>query len=123
MRARVGLMDGPRFRTAVREAIATLAGHVSLPQARIEAVLPPDLLDALGVGALAPGDPTTAYLRVATAARMHVSVAIEVLRAVLAELSARLGPEGRDELRGVLPRDWAELVVDPSRARADGSRD
>lgn len=116
-------MDGPRFRTAVREAVAALAGHVGLPQARIEAALPPDLLDAMGNAALTPSDPTAAYLRVATAARMHVSVAIEVLRAVLAELAARLGPEGRHELRGVLPRDWAELVVEPARAPADGSRE
>lgn len=114
VRDRVGLMDGPRFRSAVRAALATLAGHPGLPVARMATVLPPDLLAALDGAELAPLEPASTYLRVAQVSRIHVGVAIQVVRAVLAEMSSRLGATGRAELRGVLPREWAELVVDPS---------
>jgi hypothetical protein len=114
IRDRVGLMDGPRFRSAVRSALAMLAGHPGLPLERMAAVLPPDLVAGLHEAELEALDPASTYLRVAEAARIHVGVAIQVVRAVLSELASRLGAEGRAELRGVLPREWSELVVDPA---------
>ena len=107
----------------MRETVKALAGHVGLPHARLEAVLPPELLALVGDSGLSPVDPTAAYIRVANAARMHVAIAIEVVRAAVAELGYRLGADGRAELRGVLPREWADLVVEPSPARADGTSD
>jgi hypothetical protein len=116
VRARTGLMDGPRFRAAVRESLVALAGHVGVPWGRLRAVLPRPLFDALCEAGLEPLDVRSAGQRVSEAAELHVRIAAEILAATLAELGERLGADGRDELRGVLPRAWAELVVEPDTA-------
>ena len=117
VRARTGLMDGPRFRRAVAATLSALGAHIGLPLQRLGGVLPPELFEVLCGAELGPIDLPAAYLHVAISARMQIGVAIQVVRAVLAELAVALGPHGSAALCVSLPHDWAELVI------GDGSLD
>lgn len=108
--ARAGLMDGPRFRVAMRHAIVAVAGQLQMPWRRLRSILPPDLFAELCEAGLEPADPVTACVRVADAGRLRVRVATDIVSAVLAELASRLGADGRTELRCALPSSWAELL-------------
>lgn len=121
VRERAGLLDGPRFRVALRTAVAGLASQLDDARAALGLALPPELLSSLRQGDVA--GPRVAslqelYLGVAVTARVRVGVAIQVVHAVVVEVADRMGAAGRVELRRALAPAWADLLAEPTPTNA-----
>lgn len=109
VRARTGLMDGPRFRSALRAALVGVAGQVEISWRRLGVILPRELFTALCEAGIEPLDPSTACHRVANAAQLQMHVAVEVVQAVVSELSARVSPDGIE--RGAIAAgEWSDFM-------------
>lgn len=124
VRERAGLLDGPRFRVALRSALFGLAGQLENARTSLGPVLSPELIATLAAGDLRVRSAATlqeVYLGVAVTARVRVGVAIQIVQAVVAEVAHRLGPFRRRSLARELPPAWADLLVEP--AGDSGSRE
>lgn len=110
VRARTGLMDGPRFRSALRAALVGVAGQVEISWRRLAVILPRDLFASLCEAGIEPLDPSTACHRVANAAQLQIHVAVEVVQAVVAELSARVSPHGGATRGAVATGEWSDFM-------------
>jgi hypothetical protein len=119
VRSRAALLDGPRFRVALRIALAGMASQLADAKTRLAPILSPALLQEVvsdDEHAAPPASLQEIYLGVAVGARVRVGIAITVVQAVVAEVADRLGQIGRRELARALPAAWVDLLgeVDPS---------
>jgi hypothetical protein len=106
--------------TTTRSTLRALGGQLSHTPGAVATALGDDLAAELDAGrkrrALAPEELVAA---VAKESRVRPAVALELVESVIAELAARIGPAGRDELRRILEPAWVALVVDPRPESAD----
>ena len=117
VRERAGLLDGPRFRVALRSALVGLAGQLEDAKTYLGPVLSPELIARVATGDLRVRPAATlqeVYLGVAVTARVRVGVAIQIVQAVVAEVGHRLGPFRRRSLARERPPAWADLLVEPA---------
>jgi hypothetical protein len=106
--------------TAIRTTIRALGGQLTHTPSTVAEALGDDLAAEIEQGrklpAVAPDDLVTI---VARRTQVRPAVALEVIESVVAELSARIGPVARDDLRRTLAPAWGAMIVDPRPASAD----
>lgn len=109
-----GHTDAATVRRIAEHTLRALGRALETTGPDLNEVLDPSWIDVVEQGRHAtPRVPEELYATAAAAARVRPAVSLEIAQGVLAEVSRRLTPAARNEMRAALPDDWAELIVEP----------